>query len=84
VTAIAVTDQGLNMGIEVKSKEQVIYVIQTLREFDTVEIMGISGLTIVGGGNSDLFEDEIQGQYNPTQRVRFTVSLKYTEAFREN
>jgi hypothetical protein len=46
--------------------------------------MGISGLTIVGGGNSDLFEDEIQGQYNPTQRVRFTVSLKYTEAFREN
>ena len=84
VTAIAVTDQGLNMGIEVKSKEQVVYVIQTLRDFETVEIQGISGLTIVGGGNSDLFEDEIQGTLNPTQRVRFTVSLKYTEAFREN
>jgi hypothetical protein len=84
VTAIAVTDQGLNMGIEVKSKEQVIYVIQTLREFETVEIVSISGLTIVGGGNSDLFEEEIQGPLNPTQRVRFTVSLKYTEAFREN
>lgn len=84
VTAIAVTDQGLNMGIEVKSKEQVVYVIQTLREFDTVEIMSISGLTIVGGGNSDLFEEEVQGPLNPTQRVRFTVSLKYTDAFREN
>ena len=84
VTAIAVTDQGLNMGIEVKSKEQVIYVIQTLREFDTVEIMSISGLTIVGGGSSDKFEEEVQGPLNPTQRVRFTVSLKYTELFREN
>ncbi len=84
VTAIAVTDQGINMGVEVKSKEQAIYVIQELREFDTVEILAISGLTIVGGGNSDLFEEEIQGPFNPTQRVRFTVSLKYTEKFREN
>ena len=84
VTAIAVTDQGLNMGIEVQSKEQVIYVIQTLRDFETVEIASISGLTIVGGGNSGLFEEEIQGPMNPTQRVRFTVALKYTEAFRGN
>lgn len=83
VTAIALTDQGINMGIEVMSKEQVIYVIQELREFDTVEIVGISGLTIVGGGNSDLFEEEVQGPLNPTQRVRFTIALKYTEAFRE-
>jgi Tfp pilus assembly PilM family ATPase len=83
VTAIAVTDQGINMGIEVQSKEQVIYVIQELREFDTVEIVGISGLTIVGGGYSDLFEEEIDGPFNPTQRVRFTVALKYTELFRE-
>ncbi len=83
VTAIAVTDQGINMGIEVKSKEQAIYVIQELREFDTVEILAISGLTIVGGGNSGLFEEEIQGPFNPTQSVRFTVSLKYTDAFRE-
>ena len=83
VTAIALTDQGINMGIEVMSKEQVIYVIQELREFDTVEIVAISGLTIVGGGNSDLFEEEIDGPLNPTQRVRFTISLKYTEAFRE-
>ena len=83
VTAIALTDQGINMGIEVKSKEQVIYVLQELRNFDTVEIVSISGLTIVGGGSSDLFEEEIQGPMNPTQRVRFTVSLKYTEAFRE-
>lgn len=83
VTAIAVTDQGINMGIEVQSKEQVIYVIQELRAFDTVEIAGISGLTIVGGGYSDLFEEEIDGPFNPTQRVRFTVALKYTDAFRE-
>ena len=83
VTAIAVTDQGINMGIEVQSKEQVIYVIQELRAFDTVEIAGISGLTIVGGGYSDLFEKEIDGPFNPTQRVRFTVALKYTDAFRE-
>ena len=83
VTAIAVTDQGINLGIEVQSKEQVIYVIQELREFDTVEIVGISGLTIVGGGYSDLFEEEIDGPFNPTQRVRFTVALKYTELFRE-
>ncbi len=84
VTAIAVTDQGLNMGIEVTSKEQVIYVIQTLREFDTVEIMSISGLTVLDGSMSKPFEEEIQGPLNPTQRVRFTVSLKYTDAFREN
>ena len=84
VTAISVTDQGVNMGIEVASKEQVIYVIQALREFDTVEIQAISGLTIVGGGNSDLFEEEIEGTFNPVQRVRFTVALKYTELFREN
>lgn len=84
VTAISITDQGLNMGIEVKSKQQAIYVIQALREFETVEIAAISGLTIVDGGSSDLFEEEIEGDYNPTQRVRFTVSLKYTEAFREN
>ncbi len=83
VTAIALTDQGVNMGIEVKSKEQAIYVIQELRAFETVEIMGISGLTIVGGGSSDLFEEEIEGPFNPTQRVRFTISLKYTEAFRQ-
>ena len=83
VTAIAITDQGINMGIEVMSKEQVIYVIQTLREFDTVEIMGISGLTIVNGGNSSLFEEEVDGPFNPPQRVRFTVSLKYTELFKE-
>lgn len=84
VTAIAVTDAGLNMGVEVKSKEQAVFVIQTLREFDTVEIQSISGLTIVGGGSSDLFEEEIDGPLNPTQRVRFTVSLKYTDAFRQN
>ena len=84
VTAISITDQGLNMGIEVKSKQQAIYVIQALREFETVEIAAISGLTIVDGGSSDLFEEEIEGDYNPTQRVRFTVSLKYTDAFREN
>ncbi len=83
VTAIAVTDQGVNMGIEVKSKEQAIYVIQELREFDTVEILAISGLTIVGGSGSNLFEDEVQGPFNPTQTVRFTISLKYTEAFRQ-
>ena len=83
VTAIALTDQGINMGIEVNSKEQAIYVIQELREFDTVEIVAISGLTIVNGGNSSLFEEEIEGVFNPTQRVRFTVSLKYTEAFRQ-
>jgi Tfp pilus assembly protein PilN len=84
VTAIAVTDQGINMGVEVQSKEQAIYVIQELRKFETVEILNISGLVIVDGGNSDLFEHEIQGPFNPTQRVRFTVSLKYTEAFRKN
>ena len=84
VTAIAVTDQGINMGVEVQSKEQAIYVIQELRKFETVEILNISGLVIVDGGNSDLFEEEIQGPFNPTQRVRFTVSLKYTEAFRKN
>lgn len=83
VTAIAVTDQGVNMGVEVKSKEQAIYVIQELREFDTVEILAISGLTIVGGGSSNLFEEEVQGPFNPTQSVRFTISLKYTEAFRQ-
>ncbi len=83
VTSIAVTDSGLNLGIEVKSKEQVIYVIQALREFETVEIMGISGLTIVDGGSSDLFEEEIEGEYNPIQRVRFVVSLQYTDAFRD-
>lgn len=83
VTAIAVTDQGLNMGVEVTSKQQAVYVIQTLREFETVEIQAISGLTIVDVGQSDLFEQEIQGNPNPTQRVRFTVSLKYTEAFRD-
>lgn len=83
VTAIAVTDQGINMGIEVTSKQQVVYVLQTLREFETVEIQAISGLTIVNGGPSDLFEEEIEGDPNPTQRVRFTVALKYTEAFRE-
>ncbi len=83
VTSIAVTDAGVNLGIEVKSKEQVIYVIQALREFETVEIMGISGLTIVDGGSSDLFEEEIEGEYNPVQRVRFVVSLQYTDAFRD-
>ena len=83
VTSIAVTDSGVNLGIEVKSKEQVIYVIQALREFETVEIMGISGLTIVDGGSSDLFEEEIEGEYNPVQRVRFVVSLQYTDAFRD-
>ena len=83
VTAISVTDQGVNMGIEVASKEQAIFVIQTLREFDTVELVGISALTIVDGGSSDLFEEEIQGTFNPVQRVRFTVALKYTELFRE-
>ena len=83
VTAIAVTDQGINMGIEVTSKQQVVYVIQTLREFETVEIQAISGLTIVDAGQSDLFEEEIEGDPNPTQRVRFTVALKYTEAFRD-
>lgn len=83
VTAITITDQGLNMGVEVKSKQQVIYVIQTLREFETVEIQAISGLTIVNGGSSDLFEEEIQGDPNPEQRVRFTVVLKYTDAFKE-
>ena len=83
VTSIAVTDAGVNLGIEVKSKEQVIYVIQALREFETVEIMGISGLTIVDGGSSDLFEEEIEGEYNPIQRVRFVVSLQYTDAFRD-
>ncbi len=84
VTAISITDQGLNMGVEVKSKQQAIYVIQTLREFETVEIQAISGLTIVDGGSSDLFEEEIEGDPNPTQRVRFTISLKYTDAFRKN
>jgi len=83
VTSIAVTDSGVNLGIEVKSKEQVIYVIQALREFETVEIMAISGLTIVDGGSSDLFEEEIEGEYNPVQRVRFVVSLQYTDAFRD-
>ena len=83
VTEIAVTDQGLNMGIEVMSKQQVVYVIQALREFDTVEIQAISGLTIVNGGPSDLFEEEIEGNPNPTQRIRFIVVLKYTDAFRE-
>ena len=72
------------MGVEVNSKQQAIYVIQTLREFKTVEIQTISGLTIVDGGNSDVFEEEIEGDPNPTQRVRFTISLKYTDAFREN
>ena len=84
VTAISITDQGLNMGVEVKSKQQAIYVIQTLREFETVEIVAISGLTIVDGGSSDLFEEEVNGNPNPTQRVRFTISLKYTDAFRQN
>lgn len=83
VTAITITDQGLNMGVEVKSKQQVIYVIQTLREFETVEIQAISGLTIIDGGSSDLFEEEVQGDPNPEQRVRFTVVLKYTDAFKE-
>ncbi len=83
VTAIAITDSGLNMGVEVMSKQQAVYVIQELRKFETVEIQAISGLTIVDGGYSDLFEEEIQGELNPTQRIRFTVSLKYTEAFRD-
>ena len=48
------------------------------REFSIIDT---GGYTV---NSDDLFEDEIQGQYNPTQRVRFTVSLKYTEAFREN
>lgn len=82
VTAISVTDSGLNMGVEVTSKEQAIFVIQELRAFDTVEIQSISGLTIVNGGASDKFEEEVDGPLNPHQRVRFTVSLKYTEAFR--
>ena len=83
VTAIAVTDQGLNMGVEVTSKEQVVYVIQTLREFETVEIQAISGLTIISGNQSGVFEDEIEGGSVGEQRIRFTISLKYTEAFRE-
>ena len=83
VTAISITDSGLNMGVEVKSKQQAIYVIQALREFETVEIRAISGLTIVDGGSSDLFEEEVAGDPNPTQRVRFTVSLAYTDAFRD-
>ena len=83
VTAIAVTDQGLNMGVEVTSKEQVVYVIQTLREFETVEIQAISGLTIISGNQSGVFEEEIEGGSVGEQRIRFTISLKYTEAFRE-
>ena len=83
VVAIALTDQGLNMSVEIQSKEQAIYVIQTLREFETVEIVGISSLTVVDGGSSGLFEEELtNGTYNPTQRIRFTVALKYTESFR--
>jgi hypothetical protein len=83
VTAISITDSGLNMGVEVMSKQQAIYVIQALREFETVEIRAISGLTIVDGGFSDVFEEEVNGNPNPTQRVRFTVSLAYTDAFRD-
>ena len=82
VTAIAITDGGVNMAIEVQSTEQALYVMSTLREFTTVKDPVFSGLTLVNGTPSGVFEEEVNGDPN-VRRVRFTVSLKYTDSFRD-
>ena len=83
VVSLALTDKGMSLGIEIQSYQQYSYVIQTLNDLDTVEIANISALTILDGGSSGLFEDKLEnGDYNPTKRIRFTVNLNYTDAFR--
>lgn len=82
VTAIAITDGGVNMAIEVQSTEQALFVMSALREFETVKDPVFSGLTIINGTPSGVFEEEVNGNPN-VRRVRFTVSLKYADAFRD-